>query len=320
MCRLSLVIPILTEPEPFEDTLVSVLQNRPADCEVIVVHRGPYEDPYDLQDEVRFVEVPTESSAIQAINAGLTAARGEIVHLLQPGLLAIEGWTKPALARFDDATLGAVAPVVLQRSNPDRVVSAGLRFTVGGAPRMHGVSTRSSASKKLARCEIAGPTLSAAFYRKEALLDLGGLSELAGERLADADLAFSLQTAGWGCVLEPACRLVGDAQRRTVPLSFAAGRYDERLFLRFAAIHGMVPALVFHLFAVFGRWLCNAYRWGAYSHVLGRLAACFERRRDPTRPAALRGLRERGPSPGEVEPTTARGFGEATDRQRKHAA
>ena len=304
MYRLSLVIPFVSEPEPFEDTLVSVLQNRPANCEVIVVHRGPYEDPYDLRDEVCFVEVPTTASTLQSINAGLTAARGEVVHLLKPGVLAIEGWTKPALARFDDPTLGAVAPVVLGRSNPDRIVSAGLRFTAGGARRVNGVGMRSSASKRLARRVMAGPTLTAAFYRKTALLALGGLPEVVGEQLADADLAISLRALGWGCVLEPACQLVGDAKPQAAPLSFAAGRCDERLFLRYATTYGMFPAIVFHLFAVLGRWLCGAYRWGAYSHVLGRLAACFERRREHAQPTLLDGLRARGPSPADAELVT----------------
>ncbi|MCY2993903.1 MAG: glycosyltransferase family 2 protein [Planctomycetota bacterium] len=304
MYRLSLVIPFVSEPEPFEDTLVSVLQNRPANCEVIVVHRGPYDDPYELRDEVCFVEVPTETSTMQSINAGLTAARGEVVHLLQPGVLAIEGWTKPALARFDDPTLGAVAPVVLGRSNPDRVVSAGMRFTAGGARRVNGVGTRSATSKRLARRAMAGPTLTAAFYRKTALMALGGLPEVVGERLADADLAISLRALGWGCVLEPACQLVGDAKQQPAPLSFAAGRCDERLFLRYAATHGMFPVVVFHLFAILGGWLCRAYRWGAYSHLLGRLAACCENRREYAPPTLLDELRARGSSPADSELVT----------------
>ena len=39
--RLSIVIPMTTGPEPLEETLVSVLENRPDDCEIIAVIARP---------------------------------------------------------------------------------------------------------------------------------------------------------------------------------------------------------------------------------------------------------------------------------------
>jgi len=54
--RLSIVIPCLGGAAEFDATLVSVLQHRPADCEVLVIHNEPYDDPYALGHEVRFVE------------------------------------------------------------------------------------------------------------------------------------------------------------------------------------------------------------------------------------------------------------------------
>ena len=58
MPRLSIVIPVLGNLDRLEDTLVSVLANRPADCQVVVVLDQPYADPYDLKDEVQFIELP----------------------------------------------------------------------------------------------------------------------------------------------------------------------------------------------------------------------------------------------------------------------
>ena len=58
MPRLSIVIPVLGNVEGLEDTLVSVLENRPVDCQIVVVLNRPYDDPYDLKDEVCFVEAP----------------------------------------------------------------------------------------------------------------------------------------------------------------------------------------------------------------------------------------------------------------------
>ena len=53
--RLSIIIPCLGGGAEFDGTLVSVLQNRPADCEVIVAHTDDYGDPYALRGEVEFV-------------------------------------------------------------------------------------------------------------------------------------------------------------------------------------------------------------------------------------------------------------------------
>ena len=52
--RLSIVIPALASVEALERTLVSVLEKRPADCEIIVVLNTSYDDPYQLTDEVHF--------------------------------------------------------------------------------------------------------------------------------------------------------------------------------------------------------------------------------------------------------------------------
>ena len=49
--------------EALESTLVSVLENRPRDCEVIVVSNRKYDDPYSLAGEVTFIEADRRSSS-----------------------------------------------------------------------------------------------------------------------------------------------------------------------------------------------------------------------------------------------------------------
>ena len=58
MQRLSIIVPLMGDLKRFEDTLVSVLENQPEQSEVVVVLNGPYDDPYDLRSEVKFVEAP----------------------------------------------------------------------------------------------------------------------------------------------------------------------------------------------------------------------------------------------------------------------
>ncbi len=43
--RLSIIVPYCRDEAAFETTLVSVLENRPNQCEVLVPHDGSYQDP-----------------------------------------------------------------------------------------------------------------------------------------------------------------------------------------------------------------------------------------------------------------------------------
>ena len=100
MPRLSIVIPCIQEAGSFEATLASVLQNRPDDCEVLVVQPRTYDDPYELKDDVRFVQAPADATLIDLINVGVEKSTGEIVHLLSCEVEVEEGWTQPALKHF----------------------------------------------------------------------------------------------------------------------------------------------------------------------------------------------------------------------------
>ena len=113
MPRLTIVIPCLGGAAEFDGTLVSVLQHRPADCEIVVVHREAYDDPYDLAGEVRFIEQGEARSLAALANVGLAAAQGDVLHLLACGLEATEGWTDAPLAILEDEEIAAVAPAIV---------------------------------------------------------------------------------------------------------------------------------------------------------------------------------------------------------------
>ena len=67
MTRLSIIIPVLGNPTRLDDTLVSVLENRPANCEIIVVHTRPYDDPYELSGEVRFLKARRKAGLAECL-------------------------------------------------------------------------------------------------------------------------------------------------------------------------------------------------------------------------------------------------------------
>ena len=87
MPRLSIIIPVLGNLELLEDTLVSVLENRPDSCEIIVVLDEVYEDPYELKDEIRFDRAPPGAGLVAGANLaiGLSRARRSAVLPVGPG-------------------------------------------------------------------------------------------------------------------------------------------------------------------------------------------------------------------------------------------
>jgi hypothetical protein len=134
--RLTILIPALSTTERLEHTLVSVLGNRPARCEIVVVLGHPYDDPYHLVDEVAFVQAPEGAGLSECVNLGWRESTGPIVHVLSCGAAVAEGWADAALAHFCDWHVAAVAPLVLDDAENTRVISAGLEYHRAGIRRL----------------------------------------------------------------------------------------------------------------------------------------------------------------------------------------
>jgi hypothetical protein len=265
--RLSILIPCLGGSAEFDGTLVTVLQNRPPQSEVIVAHTAAYDDPFDLVGEVRFIHCPDDSSLVGLINAGIAAATSPIVHVLACGQEATDGWTDAALAHFRDNEVAAGVPAVMN-ADGSRLVSAGVRFTAAGSRAVLRNQRLLLAGSGHLRAAIGGPTLAAGFYRRDLLVALGGPNRAAGDQLADVDFALNLRELDLRTVFEPAARIVevADPLAASPDGAFNRGRAAERLFWRNAAEVGLPLALALHPLAV----LSNP------AGFLGRLVALFE--------------------------------------------
>jgi hypothetical protein len=274
--RLSCVIPVVGsgkahQTAALETTLVSVLENRPAGCEIIVVHNRPYADPYALADEVRFVEHPGAGLAACA-TLGIQLSEAPIVHVLAAGLEVEEGWTEAALRHFSNPEVAAVAPVIRDANNPMQVIAAGVAYHCGGSRLICTAAPDADAP----RLKPLGPTIDAGFYRKSALKTLGdGLPTNLGDQLADVDLALGLRYAGFESVVEPksavyAQRLVGGDRS-----GFRAGLHAERLFLRNLPTTGWLPAFLMHPMAVIKELARSVPNGSTLTQIAGRLTAWF---------------------------------------------
>jgi hypothetical protein len=273
--RLSIVIPCLGGAAEFDGTLVSVLQNRPADCEVLVAHREPYDDPYDLAHEVRFVEAPGDSLA-SLINTGVEQSRGEIVHVVACGLEVSEDWTAAAVRHFDDAEIAAVSPIILA---PDQttVLAAGVRWSLGGARQVICDQRVLSAGAGRLRTRVLGPTLAAGYYRRDVLLALGGFEPSLGDEVSDVGLALDMEALGLLAVCERSSRLVQrSAPQQAASSGTLSGRAAERLFYRHAARRGLAASLAVHPVAVACDWVQHAARMNVLGPLVGRALGLCE--------------------------------------------
>lgn len=257
MLRLSIVIVHCGDVASLEDTLVSVLQNRPRSCEILLVHRGDYRDQYQLDGEVRFARVAPTATPLAMLNAGIVAARSEVVHLLAAGVEVTDGWTVPALSHFDDPLVGSVSPLVLDAHQP-RIITAGAGYVSDGR-RICLLAGQAYAADSPPRATVVGPTLLAGFYRKSALDAVNGFADELGIPLADIDTALAQQAVGFRSVFEPASRTHVSATVARNLLATAnshvSGLRAERLFWRHLPATGSWFAIASHVGMVIGETL-----------------------------------------------------------------
>jgi len=252
--RLSIVIPTPRDTAALEATLLSVLERRPDDCEIIVALACDYDDPWNISEEVRFVRAPRRAGLVGCITLGVAAATGDVVHVLAAGWLATDGWTDGPLASFDDDGVVAVAPLGVAADDPERVVAAGVRCGLGGRrievaddPRWR--KARAGGGVPAGARPPTAPTLEAGFWRSTAFTRPGlGLASACGDECADADLGVTLAASGGRTVLDTGSRVVAAARRR--PGGFRAGLTAERLFWRSLAGRSFVVAVVMHALEV----------------------------------------------------------------------
>lgn len=214
MPRISIII-AHQHDQRLEDTLLSVLECRPRDCEVIVAHDGSYADPYQLADEVLFVETNASCSQTTKLNEALFAACSPVVHLLSEGVKVTEGWCDAPALRIARQESVAVAPLI-ETTDGKGLTYAGLdqqRLPSRGlqAVKRNGVPTH-----------CAAPMLAAGFYSRKLLLGLGGLMEGIDSAVADVDMALTLHDLDMTCEVEARSTVLASLQMIQTPRNAGA--------------------------------------------------------------------------------------------------
>jgi GT2 family glycosyltransferase len=307
------VIPSHNRADLLRRCLGSVRRHAPPDTQIIVVDDASPDHAVSRTAHnfasVRVLRLPRRRGFCAAANAGIRAARHPIVEMLNDDTEVSPGWAEAALRHFNNPQVAAVAPLVLRyplsaiRHPPrtadsgQRIDSAGDRYFAGGVAGKRGHGQPLTAIY-LQGGEVFGASASSAFYRREALLDVGAFPEEFGAYFEDVDLSFRLHWAGHRIVYEPASRVWhrvsashGRPSRRLLEQQ---SRNEERVFWRNLPGRALLRALPWHG-AVLAAKACRRWQEGQWlPFVLGRLRALGEM---PGLIRHRRHLRQRHPSP-----------------------
>jgi len=191
----------------FEDSLVSVLENQPADTEVWVAHDGHYQDPFDLGDEVRFI-TNRGHTLPELIGCAAEVVTGRFVHVIAGGVRATVGWIDAALEKFEHEDTAIVAPVARQTA-AGPITAAGWTSTTSrlAEPLAEGKNELGRRDAAL----IRGVCLAASFWRRDELRS--ATRALATDSLSAAQFGWSrlLCRRGWRCLLAEESVVLADA-------------------------------------------------------------------------------------------------------------
>ncbi|WP_435017378.1 glycosyltransferase family 2 protein [Tundrisphaera sp. TA3] len=212
----SVVIPSYNGRALLATCLASIARHRPASMEIEVIVAddastdGTVAWLADAHPDVRVVALERNAGFCGAANAGIDAARGEYIQLLNNDTEVAAGWIEAGLSPFEDPRVGSVAPLVLVRSDPSRVDSAGDRYALFGWPSKRGHGQDASAWMAHPADRVFGASGSSAFYRADVLRAVGAFDASFGSYYEDVDLAFRLRWAGYECAYAPDCRILHD--------------------------------------------------------------------------------------------------------------
>ncbi|GAC1471777.1 MAG: glycosyltransferase family 2 protein [Isosphaeraceae bacterium] len=282
----SVVIPTYNGRALLETCLASVKRHRPdgLTIEVVVADDASTDETADWLRRshpwVRSVRLAANGGFCAAANAGIAAARGDFIQLLNNDTEVTSGWIEAGLKPFEDATVGSVAPLVLVRSDPSRVDSAGDTYALIGWPSKRGHGQPAARWKERLPDRVFGASGSSAFFRASALRQVGAFDPSFGSYYEDVDLAFRLRWAGYTCVFTPGCTILHEVSasydHARPGLQRRMSRNAEVLFWTDLPAGWLAAAIVPHLGFVLGQAGWRLARGRARPFLLGKIDALRE--------------------------------------------
>ena len=202
----SVIVPNYNGIDLLRNCIISLLNHDRVPDQIIVVDDGSSDGSADIvRDEfpmVTLIALDRNTGFTGANNAGLNAATGDFLVLLNNDCIVEDGWLTALLGRMEDHNVAAVTSSMRNIGDINVMDSAGGEIDWMGFSRDTGKGE--PASKHTAFMEILYPCGGAVMIRRSALPDS---SRLFWNRLfpyqEDLDLGFELQRSGWKVVFEP---------------------------------------------------------------------------------------------------------------------
>lgn len=187
-----------------------VAQKDPTVLELLVVLDGPAPRAEKIVREVapaaRVLPLKRKRGFAGAAGEGLRTARGGLVGVLNDDARLDTGWVGAMLAAAEEnPNAGSFASRVLREDQPGTIDSAGHGLTRWGEAFAIGAGATDGAAFDTPR-EVFGAPATAAVFRRELLLDVGGLDPTMEAYLEDVDLSLRAQVLGFPCVYVPTAR------------------------------------------------------------------------------------------------------------------
>lgn len=276
--RVSVIVPVYNGATIIGGCIGALLdQTLPhSDFEIVVVDDGSTDGTADVVrrfERVRLVVQPQNAGPAAARNAGVQAARGDVLAFTDADCEPAPDWLEKGLARLEtEPSLAAVEG----RTDPK------------GTPGTLTHQMRNVSGSLWMTCNM--------FYRRAALESAGGFDErFRAAFLEDSDVAFTVQESGGVIAWEPdavvhhlvldegRAKFLKEARKRFYnPLLFAK---HEQLYRRHIAtvVPGLPPLHLKYMGAVISMVgfaiasMAGAYLWGGV--VLAGLATAFYLRR-----------------------------------------
>lgn len=223
----SILVPVTRDDAVFEETLASVLQHRQPDQQVVVVHNGSYDDPFELAGEVEFATARS-ANLVDLIRDGLAAIDAPLVHVIAPGMIATESWLDASSEIFSDPQTAAWIP--------DLLASDGTQTTAGWA----------DSPRRLCQPGVRGEALQVAGFYLDGFTMRTTLLYQLFEVVAPAMYDSLLVSYAFGCLLHRTGALLDQAQGCTLEQhpELAEQRFESESRLKRGRDLAAIQALV----------------------------------------------------------------------------
>lgn len=206
--QITVVIPNWNGRRWLPECLAAVAAQELPAREVIVVDNGSTDGSLEYlsaeHQDVRTISLTTNTGFAFAANRGLTAARADLVALVNTDVLLSPDWlARMAAALARDPAASSAACKMVSLNDSTRIYDAGDILRRDGVCEQRGRFARDD-GRWDEPGEIFGACAGAALYRRAAVLEVGLFDERYFAYLEDVDLAMRLRLAGWTCRYEPA--------------------------------------------------------------------------------------------------------------------